>query len=76
MMDITTEQFFFILGLTTFAGLATGIGGAIGFFVKRTNTKLLTFALGLSGGVMVYISFVELFAGAQHSLGGLYGKSN
>lgn len=76
MMDVTTEQFLFILGLTTFAGLATGIGGAIGFFVKRTNTKLLTFALGLSGGVMVYISFVELFAGAQRSLGEIHGKSN
>lgn len=75
-MDITTEQFFLILGLTTFAGLATGIGGAIGFFVKKTNTKLLTFALGLSGGVMVYISFVELFAGAQHSLSGIHGKAN
>lgn len=68
MTNISTEHFLLVLGLTTFAGLATGLGGAIGFFVKRTNTKLLTFLLGFSAGVMVYISFVELFASAKDSL--------
>ncbi len=75
MSNFTTEQLLITLALTTFAGLATGIGGAIGFFVKRTNTKMLTFALGLSGGVMVYISFVELFATAQRDLGLAHGKA-
>lgn len=75
MPEISTEQWLITLGLTTFAGLATGIGGAIGFFVKRTNTKLLTFALGLSAGVMIYISFVELFASAQRDLTSIHGTS-
>ncbi len=47
--------------LTLFAGLSTGIGSALAFFTKRTNTKLLSFALGLSAGVMIYVSFVEIF---------------
>ena len=47
-------------GLTIFAGLATGIGGAIAFFAKRTNTSFLSFSLGFSAGVMIFISFTEL----------------
>lgn len=54
--------------LTLLAGLATGIGGAIAFFAKRTNTKLLSVALGFSAGVMVYISFVEIFTEARNTL--------
>ncbi len=49
-------------GLTLFAGLSTGIGSALAFFTKKTNTKLLSVSLGFSAGVMIYISFVELFA--------------
>ena len=48
-------------GLTLFAGLSTGIGSALAFFAKRTNTKLLSIALGFSAGVMIYVSFVEIF---------------
>ena len=54
--------------LTLGAGLATGIGSAVAFFAKRTNRRLLSFSLGLSGGVMVYVSFVELFAQAGAAL--------
>jgi ZIP family zinc transporter len=46
--------------LTLLAGLSTGIGAAIAFFAKRTNTLLLAVALGFSAGVMLYVSFVEL----------------
>lgn len=42
------------------AGLSTAIGAAVALFVSKTNTRLLTFALGASAGVMVYISFMEL----------------
>ncbi len=51
--------------LTAFAGLSTGIGSAIAFFARSTNTKLLTVSLGFSAGVMIYISFVEIFAEAK-----------
>jgi ZIP family zinc transporter len=57
-------NFFFALTVTLFAGLSTGIGSAIAFFAKRTNTAFLSTALGFSAGVMVYVSFVELFPSA------------
>ncbi|MCT6903694.1 MAG: zinc transporter ZupT, partial [Lactobacillus sp.] len=47
------------LGLTLFAGLATGVGSLIAFFTSRTNTKFLSLALGFSAGVMIYVSLVE-----------------
>ncbi len=59
--------------LTLGAGLATGIGSTIAFFTRHTNRRLLAFALGLSGGVMIYVSFVELFAQAQEALGAELG---
>ena len=47
-------------GLTLFAGLSTGIGSAIAFFTKNTNTRFLSLLLGFSAGVMIYISFMEI----------------
>ncbi|WP_440897804.1 zinc transporter ZupT [Amphibacillus sp. Q70] len=55
-------------GLTLFAGLATGIGSVLAFFAKTTNTKFLSFSLGFSAGVMIYVSMVEIFFKAQESL--------
>lgn len=51
----------FALGLTLFAGLATGVGSAIAFFAARTNYRFLSVATGFSAGVMLYVSFVEIF---------------
>lgn len=62
--------------LTLFAGLATGVGGAIGFFAKRTNKKLLCFSLGLSAGVMIYISFMEMLHDSRLDLGQMLGDSD
>ena len=59
--------------LTLGAGLATGIGSAIALFARRTNKRLLSFSLGLSGGVMIYVSFVELFQQAQITLSEEWG---
>ncbi len=56
------------LGLTLFAGLATGLGSLIAFFTTRTNTKFLSVALGFSAGVMIYVSLVEIFVKAKDSL--------
>lgn len=51
---------YFAFGLTVFAGLATAIGGGIAFFAKRTNITFLSYSLGFSAGVMIYISFTEI----------------
>lgn len=58
----------FAFGLTLFAGLSTGIGSAMAFFAKKTNTKFLSLSLGFSGGVMLYVSFVEIFVKAKDAL--------
>ena len=63
-----TSELFIPLMLTLGAGLATGIGSAVAFFARHTNKRLLAFSLGLSGGVMVYVSFVELFYQAREIL--------
>lgn len=55
-------------GLTLFAGLCTGIGSAIAFFAKKTNTKFLSISLGFSAGVMIYVSMIEIFVKAKDSL--------
>ena len=48
-------------GLTVFAGMATGIGSIIAFTAKRANCRFLSVATGFSAGVMLYVSFVEIF---------------
>jgi zinc transporter, ZIP family len=60
-------------GLTLFAGLATGIGSALAFFAKSTNTKFLSVALGFSAGVMIYVSMIEIFFKAKDALVGHLG---
>ncbi len=67
-MDISTGDFLFAFGLTLFAGLSTGIGSALAFFAKRTNTKFLSLALGFSAGVMIYVSMIEIFQKANTAL--------
>ncbi|MBN1820705.1 MAG: zinc transporter ZupT [Prolixibacteraceae bacterium] len=57
-------NFTFALILTAIAGLSTGIGSALAFFTKRTNTKVLSYVLGFSAGVMIYVSFIEIFPSA------------
>jgi ZIP family zinc transporter len=58
----------FAFGLTLFAGLSTGIGSALAFFTKKTNTKFLSVSLGFSAGVMIYVSMVEIFFKAKDTL--------
>ncbi len=65
----------FALGLTVFAGLATGIGSTLAFFSKKFNPKFLAGSLGFSAGVMIYVSFVEIFVKAKDSLTSSYGDT-
>ena len=54
----------YALLLATLAGLCTGIGSAIAFFIKRLKGWQLALILGFSAGVMTYVSFAGLFAHA------------
>ena len=52
------------LGLVFGAGAATAVGASVVFFpslVKLASRRVLAASLGLSAGVMTYVSFVEIF---------------
>ena len=60
------------LGLVCGAGAATAIGASAVFFpriVKLASRRVLAGSLGLSAGVMTYVSFVEIFFKAVESFG-------
>ena len=61
-------------GLTLFAGMATAIGSIIAFTAKRTNYRVLSVATGFSAGVMLYVSFVEIFFKGVESLVERFGE--
>jgi ZIP family zinc transporter len=71
------ENFWPALLLTVFAGLSTGIGSSIAFFVKnRNNTKFLTLSMGFAAGVMIYVSFMEIFPHALSALDNINSEHN
>ncbi|MFT4343143.1 MAG: zinc transporter ZupT [Candidatus Woesearchaeota archaeon] len=55
--------------ITIIAGLSTALGGLFPLFFKNFNRKILFFSLGMSAGVMVYISFVEMIPEAIQEVG-------
>ena len=61
--------------LATFAGLSTGIGSGIALFTRSFNKRFLAIALGLSAGIMIYVSFVELMQLSFESLTAIYGMN-
>jgi zinc transporter, ZIP family len=65
---------FIPLLITFIAGISTGIGSLIPLFFKTFNRKLLLFSLGLSAGVMIYVSFAELLPQAVEIVG--FSKAN
>ncbi|MFA5251754.1 MAG: zinc transporter ZupT [Phycisphaerae bacterium] len=58
--------------LTVAAGLGTGIGSAIAYFIRKPKIVYLAFLLGLSAGVMIYVSFMELMPSALQAVGKLW----
>ncbi|MDY6915352.1 MAG: zinc transporter ZupT [Candidatus Cloacimonadota bacterium] len=63
----------FALALTLLAGLSTGIGSVMALFSRKFDPKFLAGALGFSAGVMIYVSFVEIFMKAKSSLAAIHG---
>jgi len=60
-------------GLVIAAGLSTAIGAAAVFvqkMVQLASKLVLAAGLGFSGGVMLYVSFIEIFVKALDSFGG------
>lgn len=61
--------------LTLFAGLATGIGSLVALFVRETDYRFLSISTGFSAGVMLYVSFVEIFVKGGEALASAYGPA-
>lgn len=56
------------------AGLSTTIGSLLGIAVRNPGPRFMSFTLGFSAGVMLFISFVELLPKAMEASGvGFWG---
>lgn len=57
---MTLYVFFQAFLLTLLAGASTALGAFLAFVKNKDETRVLSFGLGFSGGVMVYLSFIEI----------------
>ena len=64
----------FAMALSFLAGISTVLGAIIAFGTRKKSDKAITFALGFSAGVMICISFTDLFPYAEQALMNSYGK--
>ena len=62
------QRVLFAFSLTLAAGLCTGLGSLLGLVSRRFSPRVLTLSLSFSAGVMIYVSFVEIFPKARQSL--------
>ncbi|MFM8684037.1 MAG: zinc transporter ZupT, partial [Chthoniobacterales bacterium] len=72
---MTNEHLLTAFILTLLAGLGTVVGSCIAFLAKRTDHRFLSVTTGFSAGVMLYVSFVEIFPKGEAALLGA-GHSN
>lgn len=64
----------FALALSFLAGISTVLGAIIAFGTRKKSDKAITCALGFSAGVMICVSFTDLFPYAEQALMNSYGK--
>jgi ZIP family zinc transporter len=74
MTYFTNSQILFAFFLTAIAGLSTGIGSLIALVAKKTNKNFLSFSLGFSAGIMIYVSFMEMMPQGLSELTHVYGE--
>ncbi len=72
---LSIESILLALGLTLVAGMSTAVGSLMAFFTRATNTRFLSGALGLSAGVMIYVSFMEMIPEALDKLNSVYAEN-
>jgi ZIP family zinc transporter len=67
------------LGFSIGSGLATGLGGSVIFFQhlldRVPQSTILAVSLAISGGVMLYVSFIEIFAKSHEKISETDGLS-
>jgi ZIP family zinc transporter len=70
------NQMLMALLLSTAAGLSTVLGAVIIFFAKGKSERLVTASLGFAAGVMLSVSFIELYGEGHALLTGASGKAS
>jgi ZIP family zinc transporter len=63
------EKIWLPLLLSFLAGIFTVVGSLITFSIRDLKRGYMQFSLGLSAGVMIYVSFVELLTAAIRNIG-------
>jgi ZIP family zinc transporter len=63
------ENTAFGLLLALLAGLSTGIGSVIAYFIRKPKPSHMAVVLGFSAGVMLYVSFAELLRVSLDNVG-------
>lgn len=69
-----SREFIVALGLTTIAGLSTGIGGLIVVMLRRFDERMLSAALGFSAGIMLTVSLSDMLPHAGATFVAAYGR--
>ena len=69
------NSYIIALTLSTLAGLSTVIGAFVTFFIKQNSLKFLSFGLGLSAGVMIFVSLVDLYPEACNMIKNQFGDN-
>ncbi len=70
------ENYLLALIFSTIAGLSTVIGGLVTFFIKGNSLKFLSFGLGLSAGVMLFVSLADLYPEACEMIKAQMGSNS
>lgn len=76
VLEHGTPEVLTALALTAAAGLSMSLGAAIAMFGSLRDGRKIAYALGLSAGVMVYLSLVELLPEAAEAFGERFGDSD
>ena len=67
-MHALPEHYELGLFITFLAGMTTVLGGCFTFFIKKDNLKSLSFVLGLSAGVMIFLGLTEILTNSNELL--------
>jgi ZIP family zinc transporter len=73
VIKMSADNILFAVGLAMLAGLSTGIGGLMVIFFRKTSPVILSVMLGFSAGIMIYVSFIELYQEALTNLCSVHG---
>jgi ZIP family zinc transporter len=68
-MFTDSQTVWFAFGLTLAAGLATGIGGLLAFFTRRSRARRAALLFGISAGMLLWTALRQLMPIAEADLG-------